>query len=130
MKRLSFVAALASVALFGCAAQAQTYQDWSGTIIPGITNVPFPYTHMGPGQYNFTPSTPTALTPPSGARYAVVCSKVGASQAEYTTDGLTTPTPSTGQDLPAGQCVQLVGTDVIASFRIYSAGHVNAEYFK
>ena len=76
MKRLSFVAALASVALFGCAAQAQTYQDWSGTIIPGITNVPFPYTHMGPGQYNFTPSTSTALNPPSGARYAVVCSKV------------------------------------------------------
>ena len=35
-----------------------------------------------------------------------------------------------GQDLPAGQCVQLLGADVIASFRIYSAGHVNAEYFK
>ena len=40
------------------------------------------------------------------------------------------PTPSIGQDLPAGQCVQLVGADVIASFRILSAGHVNAEYFK
>ena len=130
MKHLTFAAALASAALFGSAAQAQTYQDWSGTIIRAITSVPFPYTHMGPGQYNMTPSTATALNPPSGARYAVVCSKVGASQAQYTTDGLTTPTPSTGQDLPAGQCVQLVGADVIASFRIYSAGRVNAEYFK
>jgi hypothetical protein len=130
MKRPSFAAAFASAALFGCAAQAQTYQDWSGTIIPGVTNVPFPYTHLGPGQYNFTPSTATSLTPPSGARYAVVCSKVGAPQAEYTTDGQTTPGPSIGQDLPAGQCVQLLGADVIASFRIYSAGRLNAEYFK
>ena len=47
MKRLSFVAALASAALFGCAAQAQTYQDWSGTIIPGITNVPVPVHSYG-----------------------------------------------------------------------------------
>ena len=61
MKRLLFAAALASAAVFGCAAQAQTYQDSSGTIIPGVTNVPFPYTHLGPGQYNFTPSTATVL---------------------------------------------------------------------
>jgi hypothetical protein len=54
----------------------------------------------------------------------------GAAQAENTPVAHTTPTPSIGQDLPAGQCVQLVGADVIANFRIYSAGRINAEYFK
>jgi hypothetical protein len=39
MKPLLLTAALALAALFGCAAQAQTYQDSGGTIVPGFVPI-------------------------------------------------------------------------------------------
>ena len=39
MKPLLLTAALAPAALFGCAAQAQTYQDSGGTIVPGFVPI-------------------------------------------------------------------------------------------
>jgi hypothetical protein len=121
-------AALA-LALIACAADAQTYRDSGGSIVPGVMPLPYAYTPLPPGQHNVAPTSATALTVPAGARLATVCAS--AATAKYTTDGVTTPTGSVGQPLPAGSCVSLSGTAVIANFLVFSAsGTLDVEYFQ
>lgn len=111
------------------AANAQTYRDAGGTIVPGVVPLPYAYAPLPPGQHNLSPSSPTALTVPAGARYATVCAST--SVAKYTTDGVTIPTTGVGQTLPAGSCVSLSGPAVLANFRVISAsGTLDVEYFQ
>jgi hypothetical protein len=127
MKCLVLCAALALA--FACPAFAQTYRDLSGTVVPGVVPLPYGYTPLSPGQHNLAPTTATALSVPSGARFATVCASIAT--VRYTTDGTTTPTTAIGQPLLAGACVSLTGPAVLANFRaISSAGTLDVEYFQ
>ena len=112
-----------------CEASGQTYRDAGGSIVPGVMPLPYAYTPLPPGQHGLSPASSTALTIPAGARYATVCASAAA--AKYTTDGATTPTATIGQPLPAGSCLSLSGSAVLANFRFVSAsGTVDVEYFQ
>jgi hypothetical protein len=90
---------------------------------------PSGYAPVSPGQYNLAITSSTALTVPSSATYAVVCAATA--NANYTTDGTTTPTASVGMALPVGACVPLSGTAVLADFlAISAAGTLNVSYYK
>ena len=129
-----FLVCLALLVLLLLAVQkacAQTYKDRLGTVVQGQVEVPFPYTPMAPGQYSLAIASSTALTPPTGARYAAVCAD--GHDLRYTTDGATTPTTSKGVYLANGTCVALVGSATITSFRAItttSGGTLDAEYFQ
>lgn len=118
-----------ALALMCAGAWAQTYKDRLGTGIPAVVEAPFPYLPMqGSAQYALSVNPATALTVPSGARYAVVCSETAT--VRYTTSG-TTPTGSTGMQLPSGTCVPLCGAPVLAAFQAYSgSGTLDVEYFQ
>ncbi len=125
----SLLRGAAALLLLSSAASAQTYIDAYGTVIPGVATVPFPFTPLAPGQHNLAPTSATALTPPSGARYATVCAS--GALARYTTDGVTAPTANVGMPLAAGACMTLSGALVIGGFRAFSsAGVLDVEYFK
>jgi hypothetical protein len=127
MKRLALGAALALV-LAG-PAWAQAYRDIAGTLVPGVIPLPTPYAPLSPGQHNLSPTSATALTVPSGARYATVCAS--GSTVRYTTDGTTTPTGTVGMPLAASACLSLSGPQVLANFRAFSAsGTLDVEYFQ
>ena len=127
MKRLLCGAALALA--LACPAHAQTYRDIAGTQVPGMIPLPTPYAPLSPGQHNLAPTSATALTVPSGARYAAVCAS-GAT-VRYTTDGTTTPTSSIGMPLASGACVALSGPQTLANFRTFSSsGTLDVEYFQ
>jgi hypothetical protein len=120
---------LLALALLPQPATAQTYRDASGSIVAGVMPLPYAFTPLAPSQHNLAPTTATALTIPSGARYATVCASTAGSK--YTTDGATTPTTAIGQPLPAGSCVSLSGGAVLANFRVISAsGTLDVEYFQ
>jgi len=107
----------------------QTYHDSAGTVVPGVIPLPYSYTPLSPGQHNLAPISSTALTVPTGARYATVCAS--SATVKYTTDGTTTPTASVGQPLAAGSCVSLSGATVLTNFRAISAtGILDVEYFQ
>ncbi len=108
---------------------AQTYRDTSGTIVQGVFPLPYGYTPLSPGQHNLALTSSTALTIPTGARYATVCASTAT--VRYTTDGTTTPTASVGMPLPAGACMALSGPTVLANFRAFSAtGLLDTEFFQ
>jgi len=110
-------------------ALAQTYHDSAGTIVAGVIPLPYSYTPLSPGQHNLAPTSSTALSVPTGARYATVCAS--SATVKYTTDGTTTPTGSVGQPLAAGSCVSLSGATVLANFRaISTTGTLDVEYFQ
>jgi hypothetical protein len=62
-------------------------------------------------------------------RCASVCAATSA--VKVTTDGVTTPTSTVGQQLLAGTCKSLSGVELIANFRaVSSAGTLDVEYFR
>jgi len=127
--RLARGAALALFLAKGDPAAAQNYHDTGGTLVPGVIPLPTPYAPLSPGQHNLALTTATALTVPTGARYATVCASGAA--VKYTTDGTTTPTSSVGMPLAAGACVALSGPQGLANFRAISAsGTLDVEYFQ
>ena len=110
-------------------ALAQTYVDSSGTVVPGVAPIPFPFTPLAPGQHNLAPTGATGLAVPAGARYATVCGSTAT--IRFTTDGTTPPTNTVGMPLAAGACVTLSGSAVLANFKAISAsGTLDVEYFK
>ena len=128
MKGLKGAHALA-LALAPVGGSAQTYRDSSGTIVQGVFPLPYGYTPLPPGQHNFALTSSTALTIPTGARYATICASTAS--VKYTTDGTTTPTASVGMPLPAGACVALSGATVLANFLAISAtGTLDVEFFQ
>ena len=127
INRLALAGGLA-LALCGSGA-AQQYKDTGGTTIQGVAPLPFPYAPLSPGQYDLAVTSVTALTAPTGARYAVVCAETAT--VRYTTDGATTPTSSVGMPLAANSCVSLSGATVLANFRaLSSTGTLDAEFFQ
>lgn len=129
MHVVKYLCVLGFIAAGACEASGQTYRDAGGTIVPGVVPLPYAYTPLPPGQHNLSPGSATALTAPSGARYATVCASTAPSK--YTTDGATTPTATVGQPLPAGSCISLSGPAVLTNFRVFSAsGTVDVEYFQ
>lgn len=112
------------------AAHAQTYHDTNGTTVPATVVLPYPYTPLGPAQYALAISSSTALTVPTGARFANVCAATA--NVNYTTDGKTTPTSSVGETIYyQTACIQLSGPLVLANFRAISAsGTISVEYFQ
>ena len=120
----------AVLVMFGaCVADAQTYRDSGGSIVPGFVPLPYAYTPLSPGQHNLAPTSATGLTVPAGARYATICASTSA--VKYTTDGVTAPSASVGQPLPAGSCVALSGPMVLSNFRAISgSGTLDVEYFQ
>ena len=127
MRHLLLAGALALA--FCAAAAAQQYKDKGGTIVQGVFPLPFGYVPLGPGQYGLTPTSATALTIPTGARYAVICAE--SATVRYTTDGATTPTSSVGIPLASGTCVGMSGATVLANFRaLSSSGTLDIEYFQ
>jgi len=129
MKGFKGALALALALALAPAASAQTYRDWSGTIVPGVFPLPYGYTPLSPGQHNLAITSSTALTIPTGARYATVCASTAA--VRYTTDGTTTPTASVGMPLQAGACMALSGPTVLANFLAISVtGTLDVEYFQ
>jgi hypothetical protein len=94
-----------------------------------VIPLPTPYAPLSPGQHNLSVTSATALTVPTGARYATVCASGAA--VKYTTDGTTTPTSSVGMPLAAGACLALSGPQTLANFRAISAsGTLDVEYFQ
>jgi hypothetical protein len=129
MPPAKFARALTIAALCVTAAHAQTYRDSAGTIVPGVFPLPYGYTPLPPGQHNIAPTASTALSIPTGARYATACAS--AAMIKYTTDGTTTPTSTIGQPLAAGACVSLSGAAVLANFRAFSStGTLDVEYYQ
>jgi hypothetical protein len=76
-----------------------------------------PTSSAGPGQYGVSISSVTALTVPQSAASAEICVETAA--ARYTDDG-TTPSPTIGIPVVAGQCFTFAGP--LAAFRIIGAG--------
>jgi len=114
MKGLKGAHALA-LALAPVGGSAQTYRDSSGTIVQGVFPLPYGYTPLPPGQHNLALTSSTALTIPTGARYATICAS----------------TASVGMPLPAGACVALSGATVLANFLAISAtGTLDVEFFQ
>ncbi len=125
--RLALAGGLA-LALCGSGA-AQQYKDTGGTTIQGVAPLPFPYAPLSPGQYDLAVTSVTALTAPTGARYAVVCAETAT--VRYTTDGATTPNGLVGMPLASGSCTALSGATVLANFKAYSSsGTIDVEYFQ
>ena len=109
--------------------EAQTYVDRQGGSAQTVASIPYDYWPLAPGQHNLTVASSTALTVPSGARYARLCASTGT--VRYTTDGVTTPTASIGEPLFAGSCVELSGVRVLSNLRFISASAVlDVEYFQ
>src|SRR5208283_1635936 len=128
MPKRALCATIALVLIAG-SAFGQTYRDAGGSIVSGVMPLPYAYTPLAPGQHNLSPTSSTPLSVPAGARYATVCASTSA--AKYTTYGVTVPTSTVGQPLPAGSCVSLSGSAVLANFRIISAsGTLDVEYFQ
>jgi hypothetical protein len=134
MSRLARAGLLALAVAFAlaCPARAQAYRDSDGTLVPGVVDLPFPFKPLAPAQYGVSVSSATALTVPSGARYAVVCAE-GAT-VRYTTSG-TTPTSSVGIPLLAtstsAPCVSLYGPAILAAFQAIGSGAtIDVEYFQ
>jgi hypothetical protein len=123
-------AILAAIAVLTASpALAQAYYDYAGTPVQGTVSIPYSNLPVPPGQHNLMLTSSTALTVPTGARFANVCASSGA--IRYTTDGITTPTASVGQPLAAGACIPLSGPQVLANFLAISAtGTLDVEYFK
>ena len=122
---------LAATVLLLCVGglEAQTYYDRQGGSVPAVASIPYDYWPLGPGQHNLTVASSTALTIPTGARYARLCASTDT--VRYTTDGLTTPTASLGQPLFAGSCLELSGVKVLNNLRVVSTGAVlDVEYFQ
>ncbi len=74
-----------------------------------------PTTPASAGQFGLAITSSTALTVPTGATYAVVCARGG--NADWTTDGTTTPTGTVGTQLLQNSCVGLLGATTLANFR-------------
>jgi hypothetical protein len=126
---LMAAAALAAVAASASTSSGQTYRDIAGTLVPGVIPLPTPYAPLSPGQYGLAPTSATALTVPSGARYATVCAETAT--VRYTTDGRTAPSSGVGMPLAAGACVTLSGPQALANFLAFSAsGKLDVEYFQ
>lgn len=87
-----------------------------------------PTTTAGPGQYGVPINSVTNLPNiPQSAGAAEICVETAA--ARYTSDGLTTPSPSVGMPVPAGTCFSYAAN--MATFRIIGAGAtLDVEYFK
>ncbi len=103
-------------------------QGTSPWVVSGTVG-PYAYTPLSPGQHNFTITSSTALTIPTGATYATLCASVAT--IKYTTDGTTTPTSSVGMPLANGSCVGFSGATVLSNLRLISAtGTADVEYFK
>lgn len=91
--------------------------------------LPYQYAPLAPGQHNLGVSSATGLTLPAGSRFATICA--AAATVKYTTDGVTAPTATVGQSLPAGACVSLSGAAVLINFRAVGAGGtLDVEYFQ
>lgn len=121
---------LAAIAIFAVSqALGQAYYDYGGTPIRAVMAIPYTTGPLSPGQHNLTLTSSSALTIPTGARYANVCASGQA--IKYTTDGTTTPTPLIGQPMAAGTCVTLSGPQVLQNFRAISpSGTLDVEYFR
>ncbi len=120
------VLSVALLFVFAGALNAQNRQSWP---IASFGVVPYDFLPVGVGQHNIALATATPLTTPQGAVFATVCATTAA--VRYTTDGVTTPTPTLGQPLAAGSCVALSGAKVLSNFRAASAGGVlDVEYFQ
>jgi hypothetical protein len=121
---------LAAIAVLAASpALAQAYYDFAGTPIEGVMAIPYTKGPLSPGQHNLTLTSSSALTIPTGARYANVCASLA--DIRYTTDGTTTPTVGIGQPLAAGACIELSGPQTLQNFRAISAsGTLDVEYFR
>jgi hypothetical protein len=121
---------LTAIALLAASpALAQTYHDSAGTPIKGVMAIPYTQWPLAPGQHSLTPTSPTALTIPTGSRYANVCAS--SANVRYTTDGTTTPAANVGQPLTAGTRIWLTGPQVLTNFLAISAtGTLDVEYFR
>ncbi|HXZ17136.1 MAG TPA: hypothetical protein VEH77_14405 [Roseiarcus sp.] len=109
--------------------EAQTYLDRQGGNAQTVASIPYDYWPLAPGQHNLTVASSTALTLPTGARFARLCASTAT--VRYTTDGIKTPTASLGQPLFAGACVELAGARVLNNLRFISSGAVlDVEYFQ
>ena len=129
MKRLAAALALAFALASPELVQGQSYHDIGGTAVPGMIPLPMPYAPLSPGQHNLALTSATALTAPTGARYATVCASGAA--VKYTTDGTTTPTATVGMPLAPGACVALSGPQTLANFSAFSSsGTLDVEYFQ
>jgi hypothetical protein len=121
---------VAAVIVFAASpALAQAYYDFAGTPVDGVMAIPYTKGPLPPGQHNVALTSATALTIPTGSRYANICASFA--DIRYTTDGTTTPTVGIGQPLAAGACITLSGPQVLQNFRATSAsGTLDVEYFR
>lgn len=81
--------------------------------VPAAAQVPT--NPLSPMQAGLAITSATSLTVPTGTGYAVVCARGG--NANYTTDGTTTPTGSAGMQLLQNQCILLTGSNAITFFK-------------
>lgn len=127
------LAALALSAMLAHACAQDAVVIWSNGKAVSPTNMllaaPCSCAPLTPGQHNLAITSSTALTPPTGATYAVVQAKVAT--VSYTLDGTTAPTSSVGDTLAVGASLPLYGPAMIAAFRAISAtGTLDVEYAK
>ena len=89
----------------------------SGAQPSPVTDAPYPYTPLTPGQYTpVSDAASTALTVPTGSTYAVLCTENASHR--FTWDGTTTPTASVGTLIGQNACMTITGPLVLAAFRI------------
>jgi len=99
--------------------------------VAGSTGAPYAYTPLTPSQNGLGVASATALTIPTGATYAVVCSETQG--VRWTWDGTTTPTASVGTPLAAGQCAAFSGAGVLANLKFIqqtATATIDVEYAK
>lgn len=119
------------------------FMDTTGTLCAaggggggGTIAVPYSYTAMGGAQYNQAATTSTALTVPSGAKYARICALGGQMNFVDATNGTPTTgtTPTVGSTISAGSCIFEQGPTVLSAFRLINAvastGVWTATYFQ
>lgn len=75
---------------------------------------------VSPMQTGLTTVTATALTVPPSTNYAIVCARGGA--ANFTTDGTTAPTSTTGMALLQNTCTTMTGNRTIVQFSAIQQG--------
>jgi hypothetical protein len=76
------------------------------------------------GFQTLTPAAATALTPPVGARIALIC---GVAAVAWRDDG-GVPTATVGMLIPAGTTFQFAGN--LAAIQVISSGVVNISYYR
>ncbi len=79
-------------------------------------------------QHGLSIASATHLTVPAGVAAATICAR--GADANYTTDGVTTPTSSVGTPMFQGACVYLPGSLLPTFIAIGAGATLDVEYFK